>query len=144
VIVEGSFTNLDGTSRNYVARLLSNGAVDPDFSSPFDRTNTVTVQVVQPDGRPIVSGAFSNLISAAVTNLVRLDPSGAVDPTFRSGLDPDEQVLKAWIQPDGRLLVLTRDGNSAWPVLALTGRWILPLLRLLSSLDFFSTARLAV
>ncbi|HTL16138.1 MAG TPA: Calx-beta domain-containing protein [Patescibacteria group bacterium] len=112
VIVAGSFTNLGGISRNHVARLMSSGAVDSAFNSPFDRTNTVTVQFVQSDGKPIISGAFSNVAGVAITNLVRLNTNGSVDTTFSSGLDPSEQVLKAWAQPDGRLLVLTRYANS--------------------------------
>lgn len=112
VIVSGSFTNLGGVPRNHVARLLSSGAVDPGFTSPFDRTNILSIQFVQADGKPVISGAFSNVAGLACTNLVRLNTNGSVDASFQNGLDLNEQILKAWPQPDGQLLVLTRRGDS--------------------------------
>ena len=104
VWVTGTFTNLGGLPRNRVARLLSGGAVDPSFQSPFGATDTVAVVAVQPDGKPLLSGAFSNLAGVAVTNLVRLNPDGSVDPSFRSGLVAGERVIRGLLMPDGRLV----------------------------------------
>ena len=104
VWVTGTFTNLGGLSRNRVARLLSDGAVDPSFQSPFGSTDTVALVALQLDGKPLLSGTFSNLAGVAVTNLVRLNLDGTVDPAFRAGLAPGERVIRGLLMPDGRLV----------------------------------------
>jgi large repetitive protein len=110
VMVSGTFTNLGGIPANHLARLLANGSVDPLFISPFDRTNTIILQAIQSDGKPIISGSFSNIVGMNVTNLTRLNLDGSIDLTFVSGLFPDEGVRKVWLQADGRLLVLAQKG----------------------------------
>ncbi len=104
VFVTGTFTSLDGFPRNRIARLLDTGAVDPLFVSPFAPTNAVTLLSVQPSGKPIVSGSFSNVAGLNVTNLVRLNLDGSVDMSFRSGLAPNERIYRTLMQPDGSLL----------------------------------------
>jgi uncharacterized delta-60 repeat protein len=104
VWVTGTFTNLGGLPRNRLARLLSGGAVDPSFQSPFGATNTVALVALQLDGKPLLSGTFSNLAGVAVTNLVRLNLDGTVDPSFRAGLAPGERVIRGLLMPDGRLV----------------------------------------
>ncbi|HYG35166.1 MAG TPA: delta-60 repeat domain-containing protein, partial [Clostridia bacterium] len=114
VFVTGYFTNLGGLPMNRLARLQSDGAVDPAFQSPFYPTNSVTVLTVQPDGKPIVSGGFTNIAGMNVTNLVRLNLDGSVDTTFRSALAPDKQVTRALLQLDGRLLAVVAGWNPVW------------------------------
>ena len=58
VMVSGTFTNLGGIPANRLARLLANGSVDPLFISTFDRTNSIILQAIQSDGKPIISGSF--------------------------------------------------------------------------------------
>jgi uncharacterized delta-60 repeat protein len=104
VWVTGTFTNLGGIPRNRVARLLSDGAVDPVFQSPFGTTNTVALVALQLDGKPLLSGTFSNLAGISVTNLVRLNLDGSVDTSFLAGLAPGERVIRGLLMPDGRLV----------------------------------------
>ncbi len=59
---------------------------------------------LQLDGKPLLSGTFSNLAGVAVTNLVRLNLDGTVDPSFRAGLAPGERVIRGLLLPDGRLV----------------------------------------
>jgi uncharacterized delta-60 repeat protein len=104
VWVTGTFTNLGGLPRNRVARLLPDGAVDPSFQSPFAATNTVALVALQTDGKPLLSGTFSNLSGLSVTNLVRLNLDGSVDASFMAGLAPGERVIRGLLMPDGRLV----------------------------------------
>jgi uncharacterized delta-60 repeat protein len=67
--------------------------------------------VVQPDGRILVAGYFTNVNGELRTNLVRLLPDGTVDPGFqwnlpgfdwdRPGFNPSVLAL----QPDGKILM---------------------------------------
>ncbi|MEI6779439.1 MAG: Calx-beta domain-containing protein [Verrucomicrobiota bacterium] len=104
VWVTGAFTSLGGLPRNSVARLLPNGAVDPSFQSPFAATNTVALVALQADGKPLISGSFTNLPGASVTNLVRLNLDGSVDASFVARLAPGERVIRGLLMPDGRLV----------------------------------------
>jgi uncharacterized delta-60 repeat protein len=104
VWVTGTFTNLGGLPRNRVARLLSDGAVDPSFQSPFGTTDTVALVALQLDGKPLLSGTFSNVAGISVTNLVRLNIDGSVDASFQPGLAPGERVIRGLLMPNGRLV----------------------------------------
>jgi len=69
-----------------LARLLPDGSYDPDFI----RTNSYTgfAQGVvweiglQSDGKIILAGTFENFAGRTVNGLIRLQPNGAVDPSF--------------------------------------------------------------
>ena len=104
VFVTGVFTQLGGLPANRVARLLSDGSVDGEFRSPFTPTNTVSVVGVQADGKPLVSGSFTNVAGMPANNLVRLNLDGSVDTSFQAALAPNERVRRAVLQPDGRLV----------------------------------------
>ena len=104
VWVTGTFTNLGGLPRNRLARLLPDGTVDPAFQSPFAATNTVALVALQADGKPFISGTFSNLAGALVTNLVRLNVDGTVDASFVARLAPGERVIRGLLMPDGGLV----------------------------------------
>jgi len=104
VWVTGTFTSLGGLPRNRVARLLPDGTVDPSFQSPFAATNTVALVALQADGKPLISGSFTNLPGASVTNLVRLNLDGSVDASFVARLAPGERVIRGLLMPDGRLV----------------------------------------
>jgi len=107
VWVTGGFTNLAGWPRNRVARLLPDGSVDPEFTSPFAADQSVTLHAIQPDGKAIFSGSFSNVAGVYVTNLVRLNLDGSPDPAYQSGIAPGERVSRALLQRDGKLLAAT-------------------------------------
>ncbi len=112
VFVTGVFTNLGGQPRNRLARLMSDGSVDPNFLSPFTPTNTISVVAVQPDGKPLISGSFSNVAGVSANGLVRLSLDGSVDPAFRSGLLPQQKLFRAVLQPDGRLVAAVSGEND--------------------------------
>jgi hypothetical protein len=67
--------------------------------------------VVQPDGRILVAGYFTNVNGELRTNLVRLLPDGTVDPGFQwnlPGFDWDRPGFNPSVlasQPDGKILI---------------------------------------
>lgn len=100
----GNFIKAGGRTLNRVAKLTSTGAVDPAFTSPFAAEGYVTLLAVQPDGKPIISGAFTNLGGVGITNLVRLNSDGAVDTSFRSPFGSTERFSRALLLPNGQLI----------------------------------------
>jgi uncharacterized delta-60 repeat protein len=85
VLIGGKFTTLQpnkavsATSRAYLARLLSSGAVDPAFTASLP--GPVNAIAVQPDGRILVAGA-----SGTTGYLVRLNSNGSTDSTFSAAI----------------------------------------------------------
>ncbi|MDB6137357.1 MAG: hypothetical protein JWO94_429, partial [Verrucomicrobiaceae bacterium] len=83
------------------------GAADSLFTHPF-LTSSINAMAVQPDGRLVIGGNFSNS-SAPVTSsgISRLESTGALDSTFDQG--PGVSALPVngiTRQPDGKVLVV--------------------------------------
>lgn len=97
----GFFTDLGGSPRSRLARLNPAGAV-----TSFDPgTNGVVYALtVQPDGRVVASGSFSQMAGVGRPNFGRVLPSGADDPTFTPSV-PNGAVLAVLPLQDGRMLV---------------------------------------
>jgi len=75
ILVGGAFTSIDGTARNYLARLNYDGSLDATFNPAPD--GRVTALAIQLDGKPIVAGAFANIGGVPRNGLARLaDPEG--------------------------------------------------------------------
>jgi uncharacterized delta-60 repeat protein len=85
ILVSGSFSSYKGVTANDIVRLLSNGDLDSSFSSGSGITSTPSNPrkiTLQPDGKIILYGSFSNYNGVAKNNIVRLNSSGSIDNTF--------------------------------------------------------------
>src|ERR1035437_4390570 len=63
ILIAGTFTNVSGSLRQYIARVGTNGVVDAGFVTQLSAESTR----VQPllDGRILISGPFSNVNGVA-------------------------------------------------------------------------------
>ncbi len=94
-------------------RLLPSGQIDPSFNAWKRADYAVRAVAVQPDGKILIGGCFTNLgeYPAVVgrLHLARLNPDGSVDasfdpaPTFRG--TSSGYVRAMALQPDGRVLI---------------------------------------
>ncbi|MBX3746659.1 MAG: hypothetical protein KF833_15225 [Verrucomicrobiae bacterium] len=92
---------------NGVVRLQSEGRLDPAFVPGPGADDEVRALALAGDGRLYVGGAFAEFGGRQSPALVRLEPSGATDPTFPA---PDVQgyrrsVEGLLVQPDGHVVV---------------------------------------
>jgi uncharacterized delta-60 repeat protein len=90
ILIGGSFTQVNGVSRNGIARLNANGTLDASFDpgTGLDKTGSgsseeINTIAVQDDGKLLVGGTFSSYNGTAGNWLVRLEANGAIDPAFR-------------------------------------------------------------
>jgi uncharacterized delta-60 repeat protein len=116
IVVVGSFTGIGGgcaptcsATRMRIARLLSNGDVDPAFDPAAN--GSVTAVALQADGMIVIGGTFTGLggclptCTAPRNRLARLTAAGAIDPNFNPGLNSGATVSAIVVQPDGKILV---------------------------------------
>ncbi len=94
------------SSRQGMARLHRDGSSDPSFSATFNDADLFSV-VLQPDGRILVAGTFSEVNGVERYGVVRLHPDGSLDTTFQLG-GPDNQwaaTRSIVLQPDGKIII---------------------------------------
>lgn len=95
ILVGGDFTSMNNVVRNRIARLNSNGATDPHFSSPglnFGANGSVRAVALQSNGRVLIGGFFSSVNGADRGRIARLNSSGTSDVTFNPGAGADSPV----------------------------------------------------
>jgi uncharacterized delta-60 repeat protein len=117
ILIGGDFTTVNGTSRSYVARLTSTGALDTGFVSYPGAGAAVYALAVQPDSSVVIGGSFSTYATYSLTRVARLYADGTRDTSYAtSGINNLVQTLA--VQSDGGLLVggtFTTPSNSNQP-----------------------------
>lgn len=115
ILIGGDFTRVNGVNRSRIARLNSDGSLDTTFdpgSGAVSSPAAVYALVVQPDDKILVGGRFNTMNGEARTNIVRLEPNGAVESiaTFNPGLgttgpSSTGTIFALALQPDGKILL---------------------------------------
>jgi uncharacterized delta-60 repeat protein len=121
IIIAGNFTSFNGTSRNKIARLNFNGALDMTFNpgtGASGEDDVISCVAIQNDGsgsrKIIAGGSFSNFDDEPINNIVRLTNTGAVDKDFAADSISAESVTYSFpndtvsfiaIQSDGKIII---------------------------------------
>jgi uncharacterized delta-60 repeat protein len=107
LLVAGSFDVFHGRARSGVARLEATGELDETFAFSGGVLGKVNTMSIQADGKVLVGGAFQVGPAPAQRNLLRLSPSGAIDPAFRPAIDgrTECQVRVIRLLADGRIAI---------------------------------------
>lgn len=82
LIVCGRFGSYQGLTRKNIARLNSDGSIDPSFDPGAWGSSYIEAAALQSDGKIVVGGSFIGLDGSTHPNIVRLKPDGTIDPTF--------------------------------------------------------------
>src|SRR5207253_1701889 len=111
-IIGGDFTFVDGTARNRIARLNANATLDSSFDSASSASGTVYALALQPDGRLLLGGAFTNVNGLPRYGIARLNPDGSLDTAFApgTGVQGNSHGLQATVraiavQTNGQILI---------------------------------------
>lgn len=107
ILVGGSFTNINGQTRNHIGRLNPDGTLDTDFNPKFN--SYVSSLAVQADGKILLGGYYTAFAGQMPGYITRLNPDGTLDNGFfRSGLNYrnyPSYVYSLAVQTDGKILV---------------------------------------
>ena len=106
IIAAGTFSQLVGVGQqNRVARLNMDGTIDTNFNVGFGPDQPVRAMVMQPDGRVILGGLFTNVNQAPRAWLARLNTDGSLDPNYNAGAGLNGAVYSLALQADQRVVL---------------------------------------
>ena len=105
ILIAGNFTLVNGTGRNRIARLNTDGSVDPTFAPPSGATASVYSIALQPDGKILIAGEFGYVNGSVRNRVARLNADGSTDLTFNPGTGGNSDAYRVILQPDGKVLL---------------------------------------
>lgn len=116
IVVGGDFATINDVLRPHIARLNSDGSLDPTFAPAMGPDSEVgewtglgcNAMALQPDGKILIAGQFWSVNGVRRGVVARLNPDGSLDTSFAPR--PDEKrngysIVAVAVQPDGRILV---------------------------------------
>ncbi|HMS42734.1 MAG TPA: delta-60 repeat domain-containing protein, partial [Pyrinomonadaceae bacterium] len=88
IIICGFFNQVNGVTKNQIARFNTNGSLDTSFVADIP-TALYTARTVrlQADGRIFVGGFFAQINGTPKNNIARLFSNGTLDTSFTAGTD---------------------------------------------------------
>lgn len=105
VLIAGEFTTYNGIERNRIARLNPDGSLDTSFDPGNGPSEVVKSILLQPDGKILIGGLFSNYNGTARNRIARLNPDGSLDTSFNPGAGANSSVVTIDVQVDGKILI---------------------------------------
>jgi uncharacterized delta-60 repeat protein len=109
IIVGGVFNSYGGVSRNGLVRVNADGSLDPTFnpgtgidSGGFHGISKIAIQ---PDGKIVVAGGFTEFNGVGRKNILRLNSNGSLDTSFNPGSGTDFELSTLALQSDGKILI---------------------------------------
>lgn len=105
LIIGGVFTHFNGTRRQCLARLNTDGRLDQGFNASDGPDKAIVCIALEPDGQMIIGGLFTQFNGVNRNRIARLDAEGRLDFTiFNHGLDI-ETVKTIGIQSDRKIVL---------------------------------------
>jgi uncharacterized delta-60 repeat protein len=87
-----------------VYRLLSDGSLDPSFTTGTGTDGGIDALAVQPDGKIIAGGGMSSYNGTPAGCLIRLNPDGSLDSSLKLDQFVDPSISQIVMQPDGKVI----------------------------------------
>ena len=104
-VIGGNFTSVNGTIRNYIARLNADGSLDTSFNPGTGANSDIRSVAVQTDGKVIIGGNFTLVNGINRSRIARLHPDGSLDTGFNPGLGANNTVFSLALQSDGKVII---------------------------------------
>ena len=113
IIIGGAFTSYNGTNRNRIARLNTDGSLDATFNPgrgarkrrAFLLKGYVQTTTIQADGKIIIGGEFNSYNGSYRNRIARLNADGSLDETFNPGTGVNNTVRTTALQADGKIII---------------------------------------
>jgi len=113
ILVGGLFSYaVNGTTFENLARINSNGSIDPTFTANITNSSTFDIRVnvrSLAGGKILIFGKFNTVNRVTRRNLAILNSDGSLDATFNPATSGPETILTAAVQTDGKIIIGGRD-----------------------------------
>ena len=105
-IIGGDFVSYNGTGRNGIAMVNTNGALNTSFLNGLTGVDgTVWAVAVQPDGKILIGGEFGQINGTPCNYIARLKTNGVVDASFNLSAIFTGPVHALALQTNGQIVV---------------------------------------
>jgi uncharacterized delta-60 repeat protein len=102
VVIGGTFIGYNGFARGGIARVLSDGSLDPTFDSGTGTGGNVFALALQLNGQIVLGGRFVQYSGINRTFIARVNANGSLDPGFNPV--PNDWVQALAAEGNGRIL----------------------------------------
>lgn len=108
IMIGGDFYNYNGTAKNFLVRLNSDGSMDTTFKYGTGPNGIINSLILQNDGKVLIGGGFGIYNGTMASGIARIHPNGALDTTFHSGVSLVSNAFgrKIALQSDGKIIVV--------------------------------------
>ncbi len=106
IVIGGEFAIAGPPVIRNLARLNANGTVDGTFNNTgTNLSSTVNAVAVQPDGKILAAGSFTDVGGVPRNRIARLNPDGLVEMGFAPNIAASQTILAMVLQTDGKILI---------------------------------------
>ena len=105
VLIGGNFSSYNGSLRNGIALVNTNGSLDNGFNPGAGFNGTVNALALQPDGRILAGGNFTSYNGTPCLYVARLNPDGSLDATFNPAGSLNAAVNAIAVESGGQVVV---------------------------------------
>lgn len=81
------------------------GSISTPATGPVAVNGTISDSIVQPDGKVLIAGSFSQVRDAGRVNIARLNADLTLDTTFNPGSGPNSLIEAMALASDGRIYI---------------------------------------
>ena len=85
ILLTGNFTVFNNVPANRIVRLLSDGRIDTDFNTGTGFNDDVNAVLVQPDGKILLGGNFTDYNGVPANRIIRINEDATIDTSFEYG-----------------------------------------------------------
>jgi uncharacterized delta-60 repeat protein len=118
LIIGGTFKKYGKTRINQIARINVNGTLDTAFNAEIGANGSITKAVLEPQGKIIIIGNFTQYNNVNKNGIARLNSNGQLDPTFNYTDTTTHEPTNLALQADGKLIVTFTDNYEKNNLLA--------------------------
>ncbi len=114
ILIWWIFTEVNGATRNSIARLNSDGSLDTSFDTAATINGNVESIAIQPDGKILIGWGFTDFNGSPTSSIIRLNTDGSMDTSFNIWTNLSVSTYAILIQTDGKIVIGWDFSNYNW------------------------------
>lgn len=104
LVIVGTFSTVNGFSRNRIARLITDGSLDVSFNPGAGASSGIRTVSILSDSTIFIGGDFVSYDGFGVNRIAKVLPDGSRDTTFYTGSGSNGSIMCSRQQADGKIL----------------------------------------